>query len=106
MPIAKLPLRNSKQGNGAIPFAIGIEYGILSSVNKSANQTSLPPTSSSSSDGSRSGSRGGRGSGSGGRSGRGGAMTASADGTTKNLYMPDITPVLKWIKDIGLATSK
>jgi len=106
MPIVKLPLRNSIQGIGAMPFAIGIEYGILSSVNKSGNQMSPPPSSSSSSDGSRSGSRGGRGSGGGGRSGRGGAMASSADGTTKNLYMPDSTPVLKWIKDVSLATSK
>lgn len=107
MPIAKLPLRNSKQGNGATPFAIGIEYGMLSNVNKSGNQMSPPPTSSSSSSGSASGSRGGRGSGGGGRSGgRGGAVPPSADGTTRNMFIPDTTPVLKWIKDIVLATSK
>lgn len=106
MPIAKLPLRNSKQGDGAMPFAIGIEYGKLSSVNKSGNHMSPPPFPSSSSDIPRSGSQGGRGSGGGGRSGRGGAMPSSTNETTKNLYMPSSTPVLKWIKDVSLATSK
>jgi hypothetical protein len=106
MPIAKLPLRNSKQGNGVMPFAIGIEYGTLSDVNKSGNQMSPPPTSSSSPSGSASGSRGGRASGGGGRSGRGAAMPPSAEGTTRNMFMPETTPVIKWIKDIVLATSK
>ncbi len=27
MPVAKLPLRNSKEGGGAMPFTLGIEYG-------------------------------------------------------------------------------
>jgi hypothetical protein len=31
MPLAKLPVRNSKDGRGAMPFSIGIEYGINSS---------------------------------------------------------------------------
>ena len=106
MPIAKLPLRNSKQGIGAMPFAIGIEYGKLSYVNKSGNHMSPPPSSSSSSDIPRSGSPGGRGSGGGGRPGSGGAMPSSSDGTAKNLYRPDSMPVLKWIKDVSLATSK
>ena len=36
MPIAKMPVRNSKEGYGAMPFALGIEYkpqGHLSTVN-------------------------------------------------------------------------
>ena len=32
MPIAKLPIRNSKGGNGAMPFILGIEYGFSSSL--------------------------------------------------------------------------
>jgi hypothetical protein len=27
MPVSKLPLRNSKKGDGAMPFTFGIEYG-------------------------------------------------------------------------------
>jgi hypothetical protein len=94
LPIAKLPLRNSKQGDGAMPFAIGIEYGKLSSVNNSGNQMTQPASSLSSSPGSRGGSRGGRGSGGGSQTGRGGPMPASANGTTQKLYIPDSTPVL------------
>jgi hypothetical protein len=33
MPLAKLPVRNSKDGYGAMPFAIGIEYGTLRGQN-------------------------------------------------------------------------
>jgi hypothetical protein len=106
LPFAKLPLRNSKQGDGAMPFAIGLEYGILSSVNKSGNKLNPTEYSSSISQGSRSGSQGGRGSGGGPPAGRGGAMPASARGTNQNLYTPNGEAVLKWIKDIRLATSK
>jgi hypothetical protein len=34
MPLAKLPVRNSKEGNGAMPFALGIEYGFPPEVDK------------------------------------------------------------------------
>jgi hypothetical protein len=34
MPVAKLPVRNSKEGNGAMPFTLGIEYGFPAEVNK------------------------------------------------------------------------
>ncbi len=106
LPIAKLPLRNSKEGDGAMPFAIGIEYGSLSPVNMSGNQMSPPAPSSPSPQGSRGGSGGGRGSGGGSPAGRGGAMPPATRGTTQNLPVSDNTPVLKWIKDIRLATSK
>lgn len=106
MPIAKLPVRNSKQGNGAMPFAIGIEYGSSTSVNKSGNQMSPPPSSSFSSGGSRGGVSGGGRSGGGGRAGRGGGIPANAAETSSNSDQPAITPVLKWIKDIKLSTSK
>lgn len=38
MPISKLPLRNSKNGRGAMPFALGIEYGGNSVSFKNNNQ--------------------------------------------------------------------
>ena len=31
MPVAKLPVRNSRDGSGAMPFTLGIEYGNLPS---------------------------------------------------------------------------
>jgi hypothetical protein len=37
MPIAKLPIRNSKDGDGAMPFTFGIEYG------PTIAQPSFPP---------------------------------------------------------------
>jgi hypothetical protein len=33
MPIAKLPVRNSKDGKGAVPFMLGIEYGFSQETN-------------------------------------------------------------------------
>jgi hypothetical protein len=37
MPIAKLPIRNSRQGNGAMPFTIGFEYGFIPQMQSSSN---------------------------------------------------------------------
>jgi len=35
IPVAKLPLRNSRNGHGAMPFILGIEYGSLTVTNNS-----------------------------------------------------------------------
>jgi hypothetical protein len=40
MPIVKLPVRNSKGGNGAMPFTLGIEYGFPPDVNKTDDKMS------------------------------------------------------------------
>ena len=45
MPIAKLPVRNSKNGNGAMPFSIGIEYGSSPGLNKPAENRGPAPSS-------------------------------------------------------------
>jgi hypothetical protein len=37
MPIAKLPIRNSRQGNGAMPFSLGFEYGFIPQMQSSSN---------------------------------------------------------------------
>lgn len=34
MPVAKLPVRNSKEGKGAMPFTLGIEYGFQKEADK------------------------------------------------------------------------
>lgn len=39
MPLAKLPVRNSKGGNGAMPFTLGIEYGFPYDLNKPDEMT-------------------------------------------------------------------
>ncbi len=106
MPIAKLPFRNSKQGNGAMPFTLGIEYGLIPPGNKSGNHMSPPPPSISRSGGSRGGSSGSGRSGSGDRSVRSGDIPDNSTGTRSNSYQPVKKPVLNWIKGIKLATSK
>jgi hypothetical protein len=105
IPIAKLPLRNSKKNNGAMTFALGIEYGLVSTGNKSGNHMSPPPPIISRSAGSRGGSSGGR-SGSGGRSVRNVGTTDNSSANRSNSYQPAKKPVLSWIKGITLATSK
>ena len=37
MPIAKLPIRNSRQGDGAMPFTMGFEYGYIPQMQSSSN---------------------------------------------------------------------
>jgi hypothetical protein len=42
MPVAKLPVRNSKEGNGAMPFTLGIEYGFPPVNNKPDEKMDSP----------------------------------------------------------------
>jgi hypothetical protein len=37
MPVSKLPVRNSREGNGAMPFALGLEFGTAMSLHSSSN---------------------------------------------------------------------
>jgi hypothetical protein len=101
MPLAKLPVRNTKEGNGALPFTLGLEYGFAAETNKpgpSMNQAS-------SSDNQSAGSRGGGRSG-GGRSGRGGRMSIGSIGNNPETHNTEAGSELLWIKDIKLAASK
>lgn len=45
MPVTKLPLRNSRDGHGAVPFNLGIEYGSLPVTNKSEVNRGPAPSS-------------------------------------------------------------
>jgi len=45
MPVAKLPLRNARDGHGAMPFILGIEYGSLPVTNKSGVNRGPAPSS-------------------------------------------------------------
>jgi hypothetical protein len=45
MPVAKLPLRNSRDGHGSVPFNLGIEYGYLPVTNKSEVNRGPAPSS-------------------------------------------------------------
>lgn len=103
IPIDKIPLRNSKDGNGAMPFTLGIEYG-APPVNSDNQRTMAPPSpygsaSSMSQGGSRSG---------GSRSGaRPGGMPGNDRPVTKISTNPAILPpYLVWVKNIKLATGR
>ena len=108
LPVTKLPMRNSKDNGGTMPFAMGIEYGLDTSGPERASgpggqapvmaQSSAPPSG---------GSRGGGG---GGRSGGGasggqsqGAVRAPTGTFSAQSSQP---PVLFWIKNITLASEK
>lgn len=45
MPIAKLPVRNSKEGKGAMPFTLGIEYGSPGDLKTPGENMNRPPSS-------------------------------------------------------------
>jgi hypothetical protein len=45
MPVAKLPLRNSREAHSAMPFILGIEYGSLPAANKSGVNRGPAPSS-------------------------------------------------------------
>jgi hypothetical protein len=45
MPIAKLPVRNSKKGNSAMPLFLGFEYGYSAQVRKPREITRQPKSS-------------------------------------------------------------
>lgn len=95
LPLEKIPLRNSKEGGGAMPFNLGIEYGMAPSAN-----THTPPPSSpqqrggapkSSGSGKSGGSRGG------GMPPGGPPINGSKSSTVSN------PSVLYWVKNISLS---
>jgi hypothetical protein len=99
MPIEKLPSRNSKDGDSALPFTLGIEYGALPPMNvpgssRASGAASVPPAG-----GSRGGAPGG------GRSGGRGAGNVGA-GTGSSPSQNAVPSVLLWVKNISLATDK
>jgi hypothetical protein len=45
MPIERLPVRNSREGHGAMPFNLGIEYGSLPEMNMTGENRGPAPSS-------------------------------------------------------------
>jgi hypothetical protein len=97
-PFEKIPLRNSKEGGGAMPFNFGIEYGMAPSANihtpppSSRQQGGVPP-------------KGGGSGKSGGSRGGGmppGTMPVSGSGGNE----PPKPSVLHWVKNITLSVKK
>jgi hypothetical protein len=103
MPIDKLPLRNSKDGNGAMPFILGIEYGAPPVYSDNRLTMAPPPPYGSASSKSRGGSRGG-----------GSRRIERPDGmsgndrpmTQTNFSRAILPPYLVWVKNIKLATGR
>jgi hypothetical protein len=103
LPIAKLPVRNSKDGDGAMPFSFGIEYGPLPLKNTSRGNMAPPPlTPPSGGVRGRSSREGGQSSGAAGKHLQGSGNQGTGIAAPQNAP----TPVLLWIKNIKLATDK
>jgi len=102
MPLVKIPVRNAKDGGGAMPFTLGVEYGFTPPVNTnrgSGMQPQFPVGSGEGGGGSRGGSGGGR---SGGGRSQGAGSSSGGSGSAQSI----VPPVAFWIKNIKLATSK
>ncbi len=101
IPFAKLPLRNSKDGNGAMPFEFGIEYG-APPEDFNAHRSAPPPSQySQASSGTGGGSRGNSSHG----GGRPGGMSGNNEPPVRTNFNSGINPpVIVWVKNIKLAS--
>jgi hypothetical protein len=106
MPMSKLPVRSSREGNGIVPFTLGVEYG-FSGESTTANGTTKTETSSSYKSGSySSGSAKGKKPGKGSHMAKGSNSASGAIGKNSKNQQPVQGSVLFWIKDVRLASSK
>lgn len=105
MPIEKLPVRNSRDGLGAMPITFGIEYQTATSMNSHRSNTAQ---SGFQSGGMTRGSRGGASGGgrSSGRAGGGRNTGRFNTGISSNPNQNQPPSVLLWIKNIKLASDK
>ncbi len=108
MPLAKLPVRGAKDGAGALPFNLAIEYGEDPDLIPARPNMSRPPSSGSSAADMPASSMG-RSSG-GGRSGGGGSMPAGGGGMPggggPRASQSAEPPVILWLKNVQLAEKK
>jgi hypothetical protein len=106
MPLAKLPVRNTKKGTGSVPFTLGIEYGFSSEterpVEKAEQASSASYKSGSYSSGSAKGKRPGKGS----HTEKGGKTPSGGSGTNAKKQETPVGSELFWIKEVRLATSR
>ncbi len=97
IPIEKLPVRNSKDGEGAAPFTIGIEYGAPPSIAGPAGAAAPRSGSGSMPSGSSGGSYRGR---------RGGGAPGGGNPSSGSALAQGATPVMFWIKEFKLASGR
>lgn len=106
MPIVRLPIRNSREGNGAMPFSLGIEYGFSSDSRQISENKNPSQSYDYKSGGTRNGTNAKHKPGSTKGPGKNGKM--SDDNVGRNPKNQNVASgsEMHWIKDIRLATSK
>jgi hypothetical protein len=106
MPVAKLPVRNTREKNETIPFTLGIEYGFPFEMNKIVENKKSAPSLSNQSGVYHSGSAKGKKPGQGSHTESGNKMGSSGIGRNSKGNKMETGSEELWIKDIGLATSR
>ena len=100
IPISKLPIRNAKNGAGALPFNLAIGYGDdpeanVANMGRPGSGGGAPPAMTAGGGGGRAG--GGRPGGGGGGMPTGGSFNGSSSAEP---------PVILWVKNVQLASKK
>lgn len=106
MPLVKLPVRNTKNGKGSVPFTLGIEYGFSSESDKTTEKAGQLPSSSYKSGAYSSGSAKGKRPGKGSHTEKGGKTPSGSSGTNAKNQQTAAGSELFWIKEVKLATSR
>jgi hypothetical protein len=105
MPIEKLPVRNAKEGTGAMPFTLGIVYGIDPELAELANAGNARPAGAGAPAGGGGGGQRAGGGGAGGGGGRPGGGGGGAAGG--GMDQPEVEPpVVLWVKSVQLAVKQ
>jgi hypothetical protein len=106
MPLVKLPLRNTKNGSGSVPFTLGIEYGFsaeqVNPVEKADRTSSSSNKAGTYTSGSAKGKRPGKGS----HTEKGGKTASPGSGTNAKKQQTAKGSELFWIKEVRLASSR
>ena len=106
MPLAKLPVRNTRQGVGSVPFTLGLEYGFSSESDKPVDRAEQASSSSYKSGSYSSGSAKGKRPGKGSHTEKGGKTPSGGSGTNAKKQQTAAGSELFWIKEVRLATSR
>jgi hypothetical protein len=106
MPIIRLPIRNSREGNGAMPFSLGIEYGFSSDSGQASENINPSQSYDYKSGGARNGTNAKLKHGSSTLQGKNGKMFMESEGRNPKNQKIVSGSELFWIKNIRLATSK
>jgi hypothetical protein len=106
MPIVRLPIRNSRNGIGAMPFSLGIEYGFTSDSRRTHENVNPSQSYDYQSGGTRNGTNAKHKPGSSNRPGKNGKMSDENVGRNSKNQNIASGSELHWVKDIRLAISK